>query len=354
MPNPIIHEAGGRVYPRRVFFSGTGALVKGQGLCYDQDYTSSVDGEAATDPCERRRTRVELPTTSNNRAFAGVTAYAYAAKASGQWVEIYEPGSVCEVAIGVDTVLDTTILTCSCSTADAGRFTQPGFMGRGAAVALQTRAGANGKLIGETDGSGSINGTTLTIGSGFTASGIAAGDKVAIVVGHHASNSVTEAIYTVASVTSDTVIVLTASASDGATSCNWYAYSGNPTALCYLFDGEESGLQEWIAPIDDTASQSMVGGFTNILGGVTVGTGDSTATLADGTWFGGLKGFKLWGALTTNDYVLTITNGVIANHSALGLQTLATGTFDGALDSLVLRWGVNEWGVVAGHGVALA
>ena len=115
MSNPIyLSEA--RQYKRKVYFAGSTALRKGQGVCYDRDYgtAGNVDG--------RRDKNVEIPSTTNGRWFAGVTERAYNAVTGGQWIDIYEPGSVCEVAIGVDTVVNSTILGCVCTTGANGLY----------------------------------------------------------------------------------------------------------------------------------------------------------------------------------------------------------------------------------------
>lgn len=295
---------------KRVFFTGDTALPRGWGLDYDADRGTDTVADG------KRNRYVELPTTSNNMHFAGVTQRAYSAVVGGQWVDIFEPGSTCCVAIGVDTVVDSTLMTCSCTTADAGRFTQAGYKGRGTALALQTNA--SGQLTGETDGTGSLasDGITLT-GVGFVTGAVAAGDLVYIVGGEKQAAvvaAIVPGVYTVASVTSATVLVLTSAANDAtaATVCNYYVISADapPTALAYLFDGEESGLQEWLSPIDGGTPAAMVGGVTNIPGGMTY-SADSTDVLADPTYMGERKGFIGWGTITTKGYKNSPTSALV-------------------------------------------
>ena len=170
---------------RKVFYTGTDALPKGKGLCYDEDYYSTTTGETATDSCELRNHWVEVPTTSNNRRFAGVSVAAYAANALGQEIEIYEPGGLAYIMIGQDatipgTASNGTIMTCSASTTDAGRFTFAGFPGRGSAQVVETDA--SGAIFTSMDGSAtsaySAGVCTITKTGIGTAS--TAGDRVVI------------------------------------------------------------------------------------------------------------------------------------------------------------------------------
>lgn len=320
-----------RVLPRKVFFTGTGALVKGQGVCFDRDYGTAADREY------RRDSYVALPSRTNNLAFAGVCAKSYDANAAGQMIEIYEPGSVCEVAVGVDTVVDSTILTCSAGEGDPGRFAKPGFMGRGSAIALQTLT----NLVGSSyDGTAAVSaGETLTKTGAFA--GAAAGDKVYILGGASSAgvDAVTPGEYTIASVTSNDAVELTTAPGNG--QVVFYCISGNKTCLALLLDGEESGLVDFISPIDNAAAApvAMVGGTTYVCGGYTIGAGDSTLTLADGTRMGMKKMFIGLGTLTTNDMAITVTSGIQKDHST----ALAKVEIDAAAEEVQLTWRYDKW-----------
>ena len=88
-----------------VWYEGSDALSQGEGVCYNTDYGTAANFDG------RRANRVERPSSSNNKAFAGVAARDYRAVTNGQFIEIYVPGSKgVYVALGVDTVLDTGIL----------------------------------------------------------------------------------------------------------------------------------------------------------------------------------------------------------------------------------------------------
>ena len=117
----------------RVLFEGSTALKRGMGLCYNQDYGTAATAEGS------RNNRVELPSVTNARFFAGVVLHDHSAKAGGQWIEIAVPGSVCFVALdGPSVAVGAGLVTCQAGGAKAGYFTQAGFEGEGSAVPLQT------------------------------------------------------------------------------------------------------------------------------------------------------------------------------------------------------------------------
>ncbi|KKL15882.1 hypothetical protein LCGC14_2501160 [marine sediment metagenome] len=117
-----------------VWFNGTGALKEGQGVCYNWDY-----GTAAT-RLARRTNEVEVPTILNAPYFAGVATRAYTASAGGQMIEIYLPGSTCNVWSTLSNTIGVGRTTCQAGAgvAAAGHFTLTGFPGKGSAIPLQT------------------------------------------------------------------------------------------------------------------------------------------------------------------------------------------------------------------------
>lgn len=337
------YEKQVRRYKRRVFFQGTGALVKGQGVCYNKLWADTGTGELATDAHGYRDKYVNLPSNTLNRWFAGVTVQAYAAKATGQWIEIYEPGSVCMVSIGRDTTIGTTFLTCSAATADAGRFIDAGFMGRGTAQIIQTKA--SGNLGQSLDGTAAVSGTTLTKTALFTDAVV--GDKVIIYGG---TNSVpVPAEYTIATRTSADEVELSSAPGNGDVCC--YVISGTtpPEALAYLCDGEESGLVEWIDCANGAVSV-MVGGVTEVCGGYDLSTGDATFALADAIQPGLKKAFKLRGALGMNDLLITPDTAGVQLDGSTALNSLE---LDGDGDRSVLEWKYGIWKLVENNGTAL-
>lgn len=121
-----------RIYAEWVWFEGTTALLEGQGVCYNWDYgTASAEDH-------RRVSRVELPTILNARYFAGVAARPYSAKSTGQLIEIYRPGSVCNILSMASTTIGVGIITCIAGGTYAGYWKYAGFEGEGSAVPLQT------------------------------------------------------------------------------------------------------------------------------------------------------------------------------------------------------------------------
>jgi len=126
------HQKAGRVYAEWVWFEGATALKEGQGVCYNWDYGTATDADA------RRYNRVELPSQTNNRHFAGVAARDYAAKTGGQLIEIYRPGSVCKILAKANVTIGVGILTCEAAGTYAGYFRYAGFQGEGSATPLQT------------------------------------------------------------------------------------------------------------------------------------------------------------------------------------------------------------------------
>lgn len=140
--NPVLHENQARVLPRTVFYEGTGALVKGQAVCYNRDTGTATEHDGYRDK------KVEDPAPGNEAYFAGVTVREYSAKSAGQWIQIYEPGSICEVYCNEAVDLGDHVFAIQdeqSSPDDMGQFgkTWVGFLGRGAARILQTESSAD-------------------------------------------------------------------------------------------------------------------------------------------------------------------------------------------------------------------
>lgn len=122
----------GNVRSLWVWFEGTTALKEGQGVCYNWDYGTAASVDA------RRMNHVELPSITNARFFAGVAARAYSAKSTGQMIEIYGPGSCCNVLSLSSNTIGVGLTTCIAGGTYAGYFKYAGFEGEGSAVPLQT------------------------------------------------------------------------------------------------------------------------------------------------------------------------------------------------------------------------
>jgi hypothetical protein len=126
------YQKKGNTISAWVWYEGVDALKEGQGVCYNWDYGTAASVDA------RRYNRVELPTILNAPHFAGVSAMAHAASATGQLIEIYLPGSVCPVLTKKSLTIGVGRITCQAGGTLAGYFTAEGFEGKGSAVPLQT------------------------------------------------------------------------------------------------------------------------------------------------------------------------------------------------------------------------
>jgi len=119
-----------------VWYSSNAALLEGQAVCYNWNYATTPI--PVTDPSGRRFTEVETPTTLNAQYFAGVAACNYAAVSGGQLIEIYLPGSVCNILSGVSTTIGVGLLTFDVTAAYVGQFRYSGLAGEGSAIPVQT------------------------------------------------------------------------------------------------------------------------------------------------------------------------------------------------------------------------
>jgi len=341
MSNPAQHINQAVKKHKRVYFVGTASTFfkRGTGLCYNRDYGTAGDREPSRDK------RVEVPSTSNNRNFAGVLDHDVTLPSTGKaWVTINEPGSVCDIALGSDATINTPYLTCLAGGGDnTSRFCEKGFLGRGSAIPFQT---VTAILEDGTDGTGSLatDGYTLTVSdsSDFTA-GV---DKVMILASEDEGSSKIAAvgIYEIDSITNGTTIVI----NDGATSIcgatpgdalavSYLVIDGdNDTCLARLCDGEESGLTTWVSIANggDTDAAPMMGGVTYCGPAATL-TADWDFDLPDGTIYGEKIGFIVMGALTTKDVTVDLdTNGLQLDGSALADIT----AMDTAADACFLQW----------------
>lgn len=352
--NVITHKNLARKMPRTVWFTNTGtALVEGQGVCYNVDIYTTNTGEAVTDPWAFRGNAVELPSKTNSHLFAGVAARDYPASSVYQPIEIYEPGSICNIALGDDATINSTYLTCSAGTGDNGRFSRTGFLGRGTAFCLETNA--SGNLLEVLDGTGALDATGKIItksSHGLAAAGGAVGDKVALVgIEADGTNSGTPGIYTITAIDTNTITIDSAAADGGTMQCSFYVFSGNPKCLAYLLDGPESGLCEWNMPPNighaSTATFTISQyGKTFLLGGFTSSTEHPLASLAQGT-LGQKKAFECMGTVG-GSYDITVKLATAGKQATVAdkITTAGDGTplafvdvrFDAASEVCVLEF----------------
>ena len=321
-----------------VQFTGSTAVKQGMGFCYD------VDRGTATEAEETRFRYVEVPSITNNNEFAGVAAHDYPAKKGGQPIHIFPPGSKCLGAIGQDVTIGDRV-TC-CISGDPGRFLGVGPLGAGSAVVRQTVTALSDTFM---DGSASLDaaGTTLTLTGIGTAVQTLTQPRVVILGG--GPLACTPGNYTPTFVTADSVLLDSAASAAAVTAVFGYVIDGNPKAMMELEAGPcQSGLTQYVAARANAAASPTVtpSGKTFLLGPYTIATGNSTGTLADGSFRAPKKIFECMGSMTTNDYDITVTTGR-AIHAAVSLNdptvTLAGMVFDGTSDIAVLDWTGSAW-----------
>jgi hypothetical protein len=218
-----------------VWYSGTVLLKEGQAVCYNWNYGTATDREG------QRFNEVETPTTLNAQFFAGVAARAYPAVSTGQFIEIFLPGSVCNILCGVDTVVGVGLLTFDVTAAYVGQFRYAGLAGDGSAIPVQT--------------------TT---------------------------------------------------------------FDTNPhKVLAKLQVGQPSGGVEVVPLVDNNAIGTLMIGGTTLVTGSTIGAGNCTYTLADGTVPGIRKKFGVITAnIVTSDLVITVTSGSTDDIDDVSLDTI--------------------------------
>lgn len=329
-----------------VWYEGTDALREGEAVCYNTDYGTATAKDA------RRTNHVERPSLTNNRAFAGVAARDYPASSTGQFIEIYVPGSRgVNIALGVDTVIGTGVLTFVAGAAGShrGRFYSGKYLGRGSAIPRQTvTAVLESSMIGAW--SLATDGVTLTV---VSTAGLAAGDTVVLVGGEDegSGKAIVPGKYTIASITSATVLVLATSAvgatPGAALTCTGYAYTGNPKCQADLLEGDESAGVEFISPPNagSAALPYMAGGVSYVCGGLTLAA-DADVALAQGAFPGEKKAFICLGTMTTSDFTLDLaTAGVQLSRTGEGaLVALADVTgFDAADDAWYGEFQGAKW-----------
>ncbi len=140
-----------KVSKKRVFYTGSGALEKGEPLCYNYDSTTDLGGETVAEgnQNESKFLQVEDPAAANIQYFAGVTANSHSANAAGQWIEVYQPnGAIVEVRTDLDCVVGVTVLAIEASS-DALTVPLAASSARPVAIAMETkdRSGTTGIVL---------------------------------------------------------------------------------------------------------------------------------------------------------------------------------------------------------------
>lgn len=337
-----------------VIYKGTAAVPRGTGMCYNFEVAGTNTGELISNPWGRRGQR-EVATSSptNNLAFAGVTTQNIPADPNGKVreVQLACPGGCAMIRSIEATVANETQLTFIVPTAaqvvagyvaQAGLFGKAGLPGRGTALALQTLADVeNGARETAYIGDAAYATATGTITATGKFTNAEEGDIVWILSGGVANVALAGKYY-VKTVTSVNAVIISltpggdaflTAAANGAVVAIATQPGGEPLTLAYLYDGEESGGVEWDIPVTSGTSAPMVGGTTNLMGGVTIAANDVPPVL-DATRIGMKKKFWLGGTLTTGAYVITPASLGIAPDGAI----VATATLQASLGMATLQW----------------
>lgn len=357
-------------------YTGTAALKRGSGMCFDFDVAGTGTGELATDPWGRRGKRqVEVPSVSNANRFAGVLTQNIPADSDGKprTIQLSMPGGCAMISQRITSTAGLGRVTCivdsTAGDGNSGLFAYGGLPGRGSAVPLETLVAATSGDLAISNlagGSASVYAsgtglTTITLTGAGTAMGyvdaaVSASDyECTVLDGATAATGATRAnqgVYPVVQATGADTFTVTGDTGDGdLTIC---LTKLNLLKLAYLEDGTESGLSDYVTPNNGAARQFTLnqGGTTFIVGGGITIAGDSTVnTLADPITIGGSlgavkKAFNVLSTITTSDYIVTVTSGIQASDTTTALQTAV---FDTAADELVLEWNGNMGGGTTGY-----
>jgi len=345
-----------------VWFGSATTIYDGTLLCYDDDVVTTATGETATDAWGQRLRTVALPVFSNAEDVAGVAYGTWPSKTGGREIEIvpWTPNEACYARVEVAATINATFLTAGIMSGSQGCFYKDGLLpGRGRLKVCETIANATSltdttpqPVSNSFTGTGEVTTATLTLTDTAKFTYAAAGDRVIVLGGVQdaaVAGNVTPGEYIIASRTSADAVVLTSSPCDTTgTNITYYVVRGHPTALCRMDDdSRETGLIEFVSPIDNAAAQStLLSGTSFVCAGETLTTGDSTATLADHTNIGARKIFWCLGTLTTKDYVVTVTSGAVidgSDASGITLNLPNTITMDAAGEFGALEWRQAKW-----------
>ena len=366
MRNVVNYRKQAYVKKAMFVYLGTAALKKGYGMCFDLDHVTTETGETATDPYGARGLKVvQVPSSSNNNAFAGVLTQNYPARpnAGYQKVELALPGGCARIAQRATSVINTGLLTCVVGEDDAGAttlingcFGMGGFAGRGSAIPLQTLAvadegdmpmeeitGVSTSVYDSATGLTTFTSATGTPGTfmGYVDAALSASDYEATVWGGAtASDSTTErcpsGVYPIVQATGATTFTVTGDTGDGA--CTVTITKKNLLKLAYLMDGPESGLSAYFLPETAAVITPIIdSGMIIVLGGLTMAA-DCEPVINDGTMDGMRLGFYQLADLGTKEMLLNITSAWTPAGGAIAGTILATVEFNTAGEWATFVW----------------
>lgn len=214
-------SGGGVMTKTKRVFLLSGTASEGYGVCYNFDtFDVTPENVTQTSPAiskadwnDARRIMVEYPSVGNNLHFAGVISHKSDGVVGPNWIEIHEPGSICDVYAKVDcdhgssgiTTNSGQIVTFEVSetSADCGKFRDRGLPGAGSAIILQDvdRSSTNGLVMAELmtgQPSGGVQTLNLVSGAVTTSlmiGGVSVISTAALVTTDHAAYSMSAGTY---------------------------------------------------------------------------------------------------------------------------------------------------------------
>ena len=336
-------------------FTGTSALKRGHGVCYDLSKVTTETGQTATDSWGRRALKeVAVPSSSNNMAFAGVLTQDYPADANGKLklVKLALPGGTAMIAQAATSVINTGLLSCVVGEDDSGDttginglFGYGGFEGRGSALPLTTLAVADegdmpmqeitGVCTSVYDPATGLTTFTCELGTPGTNMGYVAtdldADQYEFVVWGGADEETSTAercpsgVYPVVQATGAKTFTVTGDTGDGA--CTGTLRKTNLLRLAYLQDGEESGLTDYFLPETGAVIEPILAeGLSIVLGGIDMAA-DCAPVIPDSLFQGARKGFYMLGTLATKEMLINIDSGYTLSGAGIAGTTLSTVEF---------------------------
>ena len=348
-------------------YRGTAALKKGFGMCYDLDYANaSITGEKVTDSFGARGLKeIQIPSSLNNMAFAGVLTQNYAANPNAltRKVQLALPGACAMIAQAATSVINAGLLTCAVGEDDSGDttlingiFGYGGFRGKGSAIPLTTLAvadegdmpmqeitGVSTSVYASGTDLTTITSSTGTPGTnmGYESATVDVNDYEFVVWGGATLASPNtercpSGVYPVLQATAATVFTVLGDTGDGVLTGT--LRKKGLLRLAYLCDGDESGLVDYLLPESAAVTEPILAeGMSIVLGGLTMDA-DFEPVIPDSTIDGARKGFSMLGTLTTSQLKINITSGYTLSGTAIAGGTLSDVEFETAGEWVTFKW----------------
>jgi hypothetical protein len=354
--NLTTYQNGEHKIEQDFIYHGTAALVKGHGMCFSRAYAVAANtGQKVTDSWGARGLKeIEIPSSSNNMAFAGVLANSYPANPNGATtvVKLQLPGGCAMISQAATSVINQGLLTCAVCENDSGDttlanglFGYGGFEGRGSAIPLTTLAVADegdmpmqeitGVCTSVYDSATGLTTFTCATGTPGTYMGYVAtdldADQYEFIVWGGADEATSTAercpsgVYPVKQATGAKTFTVTGDTGNGA--CTGTLRKKNLLRLAYLMDGQESGLVDYFLPETAAVTEPILAEGTSIvLGGLDIAA-DCVPVVPDSLFQGARKGFYMLGTLASKEMLISITSGYTLSGAGIAGTTLSTVKF---------------------------